>query len=107
MRSQKEGLMSDIKRTVLEYVKKEYLDEDDDRDLTETTPLVSSGIVDSFSMVSLKCFLEKTYRIQIPDTEASADAFDSVTNIAALVELKMKNRLSPASSPPRDRSRDE
>ena len=50
-----------MKDAILEYVKNEYLDEEDleDMDLDENTPLISSGIVDSFSMVSLKLFLEK------------------------------------------------
>jgi len=30
-------------------------------------------------MVSLKVFLDQTYRVRIPDAEASAEAFDSVT----------------------------
>ena len=46
---------------ILEYIRNEYLDEDDDEDveLDADTKLISSGIVDSFSMVSLKRFLEK------------------------------------------------
>jgi acyl carrier protein len=76
---------ADIKKMVLDYVKKEYLEEDDDREVTETTKLISGGIVDSFSMVSLKRFLEKKYAIQIPDADASPEAFDTVTSIVSLV----------------------
>ena len=65
---------------------REYLEEDDEREITETTPLISGGIVDSFSMVSLKRFLEKKYHIQIPDAEATPDAFDTVEKIVALVD---------------------
>jgi acyl carrier protein len=78
--------MDDIKQTVLDYIRKEYLEEDDDRELTETTPLISGGIVDSFSMVSLKRFLEKKYAIQIPDADASPEAFDTARSIEALVK---------------------
>ncbi len=78
--------MDDLEQVILAYVKKEYVDEDDDREVTPTTPLISGGIVDSFSMVSLKRFLEKKYDIQIPDAEASTAAFDSVHSIVALVE---------------------
>jgi len=77
--------MDEMERTVLEYVVKEYLEEDDDREVTVDTPLISGGIVDSFSMVSLTRFLEKKYLIQIPDADASADAFDTVTSICAVV----------------------
>jgi acyl carrier protein len=78
--------MDEVKRVILEYVKKEYLEEGDDREVREDTRLISSGIVDSFSMVSLKRFLEKTYAIQIPDAEATPAAFDTVQGIAALVD---------------------
>jgi acyl carrier protein len=77
--------VDNIKEAVLEYIRKEYLEDDDDRELTETTPLISGGIVDSFSMVSLKRFLEKKYGIQIPDAEASPEAFDTAQSIEALV----------------------
>jgi acyl carrier protein len=77
--------MDDLKRVILEYVKKEYLDETDDRELTADTRLITGGIVDSFSMVSLKRFLERKYAIQIPDAEASPAAFDTVDRIADLV----------------------
>ena len=78
--------MDDLKKVVLDYVKKEYLEEGDDRDVVETTPLITGGIVDSFSMVSLKRFLERKYGIQIPDAEATPAAFDTVNKIAVLVE---------------------
>ncbi len=78
--------MDDLEQVILAYVKKEYVDEDDDREITPTTPLISGGIVDSFSMVSLKRFLERKYEIQIPDADATTAAFDTVDSIAALVE---------------------
>jgi len=77
--------MSELKNTILDYVKKEYLEEDDDREVTFNTPLISGGIVDSFSMVSLKRFLETKYKIQIPDAKATPEAFDSVDNIITLL----------------------
>jgi acyl carrier protein len=74
-----------LKDIVLNYVTKEYLEDDSER-LTYDTPLISGGIVDSFSMVSLKRFLENKYGIQIPDDKATPEAFDSVNKIATLVE---------------------
>lgn len=77
--------MDDIKAVVLEYVKEEYL-EDEDEDIAYDTPLISGGIVDSFSMVSLKRFLENKYNISIPDDDATPEAFDTVNKIAVLVQ---------------------
>lgn len=79
-------MAEDLKKLLIEYVRKEYLDEDSDEQIDENTRLISSGIVDSFSMVSLKMFLEKKFRITIPDEKATPEAFDSVNNIMNLVQ---------------------
>ncbi|MFO7851397.1 MAG: acyl carrier protein [Bacteroidota bacterium] len=76
--------MEDMKDLVLNYVINEY-QEDEDDEITYDTPLISSGFVDSFSMVSLKVFLEKKFDISIPDEEATPEAFDSVNKIVDLV----------------------
>jgi acyl carrier protein len=77
--------MDEMQKIVLTYVKNEYL-EDDEEELGVDTPLISGGIVDSFSMVSLKRFLENKYKISIPDDKATPEAFDSVNKICALVK---------------------
>lgn len=76
-----------LRDAVLEYVKNEYIDDEDEAEaLTAETPLISGGIVDSFSMVSLKVFLEKRYQIKIPDEDATPTAFDTVAKIVQLVK---------------------
>lgn len=77
--------MDEITKAVREYIIREYLQAEDEREITETTPLISGGIVDSFSMVSLLRFLEKKYSIHIPDEAATPEAFDTVQRIVALV----------------------
>jgi acyl carrier protein len=78
--------MEEFKKLILDYIRREYLEEGDDREIREDTPLISGGIVDSFSMVSLKRFLERTCAIQIPDAEATPAAFDTVNRISELVD---------------------
>lgn len=77
--------MDEMQEVVLEYVIEEYV-EDEDEELGVDTPLISGGIVDSFSMVSLKRFLENKYNISIPDDKATPEAFDTVNKICALVK---------------------
>lgn len=77
--------MEDIKEVVLEYVIEEYVEDEDD-EITFDTPLISGGLVDSFSMVSLKRFLENKYKISLPDEEATPEAFDTVNSITELVK---------------------
>lgn len=81
--------MEDIKDLILDYVKKEYL-EDQDEEINYDTPLISSGYVDSFSMVSLLVFLENKFKVKIPPEKATPQAFDSVNKIVALLSQYTK-----------------
>ena len=82
-------MSEEMKDIVLNYVIDEYL-EDEDEEITYDTPLISGGIVDSFSMVSLKRFLENKYNISIPDEQATPEAFDTVEKITILVKGFLK-----------------
>ena len=82
--------MEEMKKLIMNYITNEYLDDENDVDLTENTKLISGGIVDSFSMVSLKRFLEKKFEVSLPDEEASPEAFDTVTSIIELVNKHTK-----------------
>ena len=79
--------MDDLRKTILDYVTTRVpRGRRRPRARATDTPLITGGIVDSFSMVSLKRFLEKKYDIQIPDADATPEAFDTVDSIVALVE---------------------
>jgi len=73
----------EMKEDILEYIIEEYAEDDDD--VAYDTPLITGGLVDSFSMVSLKRFLEVKYKISIPDEKATPEAFDNVNKIVDLV----------------------
>ena len=81
--------LEEMKDIVLNYVIKEYLD-DEDEAITYDTHLISSGYVDSFSMVSLLVFLENKFKIKIPPSKATPEAFDSVNKIVSLVSQYLK-----------------
>jgi len=81
--------LEEMKDTVLEYVIKEYIDEED-IEINYETRLISSGYVDSFSMVSLLVFLENKFKIKIPPSKATPEAFDSVNSIVSLVSQYLK-----------------
>lgn len=76
--------MEDLKEIIRQFVIEEYVE--DDSDIQYDTPLISAGVVDSFSMISLKRFLEKKYNIVIPDNRATVETFDTVDKIYALAK---------------------
>jgi acyl carrier protein len=82
--------MDQLKDAIRAYVVAEYV-QDSARAIEDCTHLISSGIVDSFSMVSLKRFLERSCQIAIPDRLATPEASDTIEQIAALIR-----RIKPA-----------
>jgi acyl carrier protein len=81
--------MEDIKDLVLNYILQEYV-EDGDEEIKYDTPLITGGYVDSFSMVSLLVFIENKFKIKIPPSKATPEAFDSVNKITELVKQYIK-----------------
>ncbi len=51
-------------------------------------PLLSSGLIDSFSLVDLALFVEDTFGVRIEDTELNAQTFDNLNQLAALIRSR-------------------
>ena len=52
--------------------------------------LISSGLIDSFSLMDLALFVEDTFGVRIEDTELTADTFDTLDQLAALIQSRQK-----------------
>ena len=50
--------------------------------------LISSGLIDSFSLMDLALFVEDTFGVRIEDTELNADTFDSLGALADLIQSR-------------------
>jgi acyl carrier protein len=50
--------------------------------------LISSGLIDSFSLVDLSLMVEDDYGVQIDDTELNAETFDTLEQLAELIESR-------------------
>ena len=50
--------------------------------------LISSGLIDSFSLMDLALFVEDSYGVRIEDTELNANTFDSLDQLSALIESR-------------------
>ena len=57
-------------------------------DLDDNTPLFSSGIQDSFSMVSLLSFIEVEQQITLQPEEVTLENLDTINNIMQFIEKK-------------------
>lgn len=50
--------------------------------------LISSGLIDSFSLMDLALFIEDTFGVRVEDTELNAETFDTLNQLAALISSR-------------------
>ena len=47
--------------------------------------LISSGLIDSFSLMDLSLLVENNFGVRIEDTELNAETFDTLEQLAQLI----------------------
>ena len=80
----------DIKLLIKEFIEKNLVDTQEHSNLTETDPLLTSGIIDSVRIVKLLTFLNDQFAVNIEDDEIIPDNFETIASISNLVETKIK-----------------
>ena len=50
--------------------------------------LITSGLIDSFSLMDLALFIEDTFGVRVEDTELNAETFDNLNQLAALISSR-------------------
>lgn len=50
--------------------------------------LISSGLVDSFSLMDISLFVEGNFGVRIDDTELNAETFDTLEQLAKLIQSR-------------------
>jgi acyl carrier protein len=58
------------------------------RKIQPDEPLISSGLIDSMSLVDVAILVEDTYGVHIDDTELNADTFDTLIQLAELIQAR-------------------
>jgi acyl carrier protein len=81
--------MQEIKNAVRGYILEEFLPGENPDELTDSTPLITGGILDSIATLKLVSFLEEQFKIELAPHETDADHLDSVAAIATLVRSKL------------------
>jgi acyl carrier protein len=73
-----------MKEKLIEFIRREFGVEDVEID--EDTKLISSGLIDSFSLVSLQTFIAREFGKRIPAPRITAESFDTVRQMVAIIE---------------------
>jgi acyl carrier protein len=77
-----------MKETIKKYIIEKIVGEE--IDFADDASLFGEGIIDSLGQVKLISFLEKHYNITIDSGEITTENFDTINQIVALVEKKLK-----------------
>ena len=58
------------------------------RSIGSQEALISSGLIDSLSLVDMALFVEDSFGVHIDDTELNAATFDTLEQLAALIRQR-------------------
>ncbi|MFZ1083348.1 MAG: acyl carrier protein [Terracidiphilus sp.] len=84
----------EIKNEIRAFVAANYLPDTPPEAISDATPLITSGIIDSIGMLGLVDFIESRFAIEFLPREIDVQALDSVQQIEALIQGKLdKNTL--------------
>jgi len=79
--------MEEIISQLSAYLAKEILKQPN-RVISAEEAIISSGLIDSFSLVDLGLFIEDTFNVRIDDTELNKETFDTLAQLAALIQSR-------------------
>lgn len=73
-----------MEEKLISFVKNEFIS-DADIEITTDTKLISSGIIDSFSLFSLQSYIEREFKKKIPPPIITAESFDTVRQMIEII----------------------
>lgn len=79
--------MDDTYTTLSRHIAADILRQPNRR-LRADEALISSGLIDSFSLVDLALYVEDTFGVRIDDAELSAETFDTLDELVALIQAR-------------------
>ena len=82
--------MSEVLSKVREYILREFLPGAEPDELSESTPLITGGIIDSIATLRLVVFLQEEFNIELVAHDTDAENLDTLAHIVALVESKLE-----------------
>ena len=81
-------MTDDIKTVIQDYILKEFLPGEDPSELTDTTPLITGGVLDSIATLKLVMFIEERFGISLQAHEVDPEHLDTISQIAELIRSK-------------------
>ena len=80
-----------IKTTIQKYLMEEYLDSDEKTTFSEQTPLITSGLIDSISILQVVDFLEESFGFEFEPHEVDQTNLDSIETMLGFIKTKLNH----------------
>lgn len=76
---------------IVRFIGSEFLEGSTDG-LTEDTPLIKLGIIDSLTIAKTISFIEKEFFVKIEGEDMVPENFENIKNVLRLIESKRENK---------------
>ncbi len=77
-----------LTQTIKNFIMTEFLPGENPDELTETTPLIRGGILDSIATLKLVMFMEEKYSVSFEPHEVDKENLDNLSSIVRLLQSK-------------------
>lgn len=81
--------MEEIQQAIKTYILECFLPGENPAALTDSTPLITGGILDSLATLQLVVFLEERFRIEVQAHETMVENLNTLADIARFVHSKL------------------
>ncbi len=80
-------MKSEIDIKLASYIATEILKQPN-RTVDPQAALISSGLIDSFSLIDLALYVEDEFGVHIDDSELNSSTFDSIDQLSDLIQTR-------------------
>jgi acyl carrier protein len=74
----------EIKKKLKDYIVREII-KNEKYPLQDDEPLITGGLIDSFSLVHIAVFVENKFGIKIPDTDLTIENMDTIDALTSRI----------------------
>lgn len=80
----KNNMKAKLKKYIVEEIMK-----NEDYSIRDDEPLITNGLINSFSLVQIAVFIEEEFQVKIPDTDLTVENMDTINDMTARIEQEL------------------
>ena len=77
-----------MKEKIIQYIQDELIEDEEELELTSDEDLLSSGLLDSLSVMRLITYVEKEFEVSVPPADMTIENFITVDALSEYIQSK-------------------